>query len=94
MKIEDEYLNRLYDNLSYYKTYLGSFILTSNFLSVTLPSNDARVSYVSIAPGGWTKLREAIERAEVYCSDIMHEAEEAEVEKVNNIVQKISRRIG
>ena len=57
-------------------------------------SGDARVSYVSIAPGGETKLREAVERAEVYCSDIMHEAEEAEVEKANNIVQKISRRIG
>ena len=55
---------------------------------------DARVSYVSIAPGGWTKLTEAIDRAEEWCSDTIHPAEATEIELANNIVSKISKRIG
>lgn len=55
---------------------------------------DARVSYVSIAPGGWTKLTEAIERAELWCEDTIHPAEQGEIELANNIVNKLSKRIG
>lgn len=55
---------------------------------------DARVSYVAIAPGGETKLRDAIERAEQFCSDIIHPAESVEIERVNNIITKLSKRIG
>ena len=55
---------------------------------------DARVSYVAIAPGGETKLREAIERAEILCSDIIHPAESVEIERANNILTKLSKRIG
>lgn len=55
---------------------------------------DARVSYVAIAPGGETKLSEAISRAEEFCSDIIHSAESTEVERANNIIAKMSKRIG
>jgi len=55
---------------------------------------DARVSYVALAPGGETKLSEAISRAEEFCSDIIHTAESEEVTRGNNIIQKISKRIG
>ena len=55
---------------------------------------DARVSYVAIAPGGEAKLTEAISRAEEYCSDIIHSAESVEVERVNNVIEKMSKRIG
>lgn len=54
---------------------------------------DARVSYVSIAPGGWIKLNEAIERAELYASDIIHPAESIEIEQVNGVIEKLSKRI-
>ena len=55
---------------------------------------DARVSYIAIAPGGETKLQEAIERAELYCSDIIHPAESTEIMQANNILSKLSQRIG
>lgn len=55
---------------------------------------DARVSYIAIAPGGEMKLTEAIERAEIYCSDIIHPAEITEVSNANNILSKLSQRIG
>ncbi len=55
---------------------------------------DARVSYVVIAPGGETKLSEGISRAEEYCSDIIHSAESIEIERANNIIEKMSKRIG
>lgn len=55
---------------------------------------DARVSYVAIAPGGEAKLTEAIIRAEEFCSDIIHSAESVEIERANNIIQKMSKRIG
>ncbi len=55
---------------------------------------DARVSYVAIAPGGETKLAETISRAEEFCSDIIHSAESIEVERANNIIEKMSKRIG
>lgn len=55
---------------------------------------DARVSFVSIAPGGWQKLEEAIERAEVFCEDIIHTSEVPEIEKSNILLQKMSKRIG
>ena len=55
---------------------------------------DARVSYVAIAPGGEMKLAEAISRAEEFCSDIIHPAESVEVERANNIIEKMSKRIG
>ena len=54
---------------------------------------DARVSYVCIAPGGETKLREAIERAEEYVSDLIHTAEEADIDRANTIISKLSKRI-
>ena len=55
---------------------------------------DARVSYVAIAPGGEARLSEAISRAEEYCSDIIHSAESTEIERANNIIAKMSKRIG
>ncbi len=55
---------------------------------------DARVSYVALAPGGETKLWEAIERAEEYCSDIVHQAELPEIESANTIISKLNQRIG
>lgn len=55
---------------------------------------DARVSYVAIAPGGEAKLAEAILRAEEFSSDIIHSAESVEIERANNIIQKMSKRIG
>lgn len=55
---------------------------------------DARVSYIAIAPGGEMKLTEAIERAELYCSDIIHPAEATEISYANNILSKLSQRIG
>lgn len=33
--------------------------------------NDARVSYVVIAPGGKTKLEEGLERLEIFCEEII-----------------------
>ncbi len=57
-------------------------------------AGDARVSYVVIAPGGTRKLEEAIERAEIYCGDIIHSAENSEIVRANNILTKLSRRIG
>ena len=54
---------------------------------------DARVSYVCIAPGGEMKLREAIERAEEYVSDLIHTAEEADIDRANTIISKLSKRI-
>ena len=55
---------------------------------------DARVSYVAIAPGGLARLSEAIERAELYCSDIIDPAEVTEIERANTIIAKLSKRIG
>jgi DNA-binding MarR family transcriptional regulator len=55
---------------------------------------DARVSYVAITPGGVARLSEAIERAELYCSDIIDPAEVAEIERANTIIAKLSKRIG
>lgn len=55
---------------------------------------DARVSYVALAPGGETLLSEALERAEIYCSDIIHPAEAAELDRANNVIAKLSKRIG
>lgn len=55
---------------------------------------DARVSYIAIAPGGVARLSEAIERAELYCSDIIDPAEVAEIERANTVIAKLSKRIG
>jgi DNA-binding MarR family transcriptional regulator len=55
---------------------------------------DARVSYVALAPGGENRLAEALERAELYCSDIIHPAEAVELDRVNNIMTKLANRIG
>ena len=55
---------------------------------------DARVSYVALDPGGEQKLSEAIERAEEFCSDIIHPAESSDIERVNSMVEKMSKRIG
>lgn len=53
---------------------------------------DARVSYVALASGGETKLSEAITRAEEFCSDIIHTAESSDIEGVNIMVEKMSKR--
>jgi DNA-binding MarR family transcriptional regulator len=55
---------------------------------------DARVSYVALAPGGETKLSETMSRAEEFCSDIIHTAESEEISRANNIISKMSKRIG
>lgn len=55
---------------------------------------DARVSYVSITPAGKTKLLEAIERAEIFSADLIHEAESDDIKKANLIISKLSKRLG
>lgn len=55
---------------------------------------DARVSYVVIAKGGKAKLEEALMRAEEYCDDLIHQSESIEIERANNIIAKMSKRIG
>jgi hypothetical protein len=37
---------------------------------------------------------EAIERAEIFCSDITHPAEKSEIEDANRLLTKLSKRIG
>lgn len=55
---------------------------------------DARVSYVALAPGGKTKLTEALERAELYCTDIVHPTEASELSGVTDIMKRLAERIG
>ena len=55
---------------------------------------DARVSYVAIAPGGQTKLDEALERAELFCDDLIDSSERSDVELVSQVLAKLSKRIG
>lgn len=55
---------------------------------------DARVSYVAIAPGGKTKLSEALERAELFCDDLVDTSEQAQIEAVSAMLGKLSKRIG
>ena len=55
---------------------------------------DARVSYVALAPGGETKLMEALERAELYCADIVHPTEASELSGVTDIMKRLAERIG
>ncbi|GAB0174505.1 MAG: hypothetical protein HHAS10_03840 [Candidatus Altimarinota bacterium] len=54
---------------------------------------DARVSYVAIAPGGETKLTEAMTRAEEYFADIIHPMEIPELVRASEIIEKIDARI-
>ena len=39
------------------------------------------------------QFREAIERAEEYVSDLIHTAEEADIDRANTIISKLSKRI-
>jgi DNA-binding MarR family transcriptional regulator len=57
-------------------------------------AGDARVSYVAIAPGGETQLREAIERAELFFADVVDDRDHRDIGKVHAIITKISKRIG
>ncbi len=57
-------------------------------------AGDARVSYVTITKSGKTKLQEGIERAELFIWDLIHPSESTEIEKANEIISKLSKRIG
>lgn len=55
---------------------------------------DARVSFVKLAPGWKNKLKEALERAELYLEDIIPSEKKETLEKLSKFVTKIGRRIG
>lgn len=62
---------------------------------VTKESNaqDARVSYVVIAPGGESKLREALERAALVSSEIYPDDSVSEIPKFSGLLKKIGGAI-
>lgn len=52
---------------------------------------DARVSYVSIAPGGKRMLKEALERAEIFCEDTFPSDEERELKKFSKFLHQVAK---
>ncbi len=55
---------------------------------------DARVSYVKLAIWGKRKLLEAMERAEMYCEEIIPTDKKSSVEKLTKFVHKTCKRLG
>lgn len=51
--------------------------------------NDARISYVLLAPGWANKLSEAIERIELYSDDIFSKENEENIKLVSNFIAEI-----
>lgn len=54
---------------------------------------DARVSYVRIAPGGQTKLKEGLERAEIFCEAMVLPGNLKKVEDVSKLLLELGKNI-
>ena len=54
---------------------------------------DARVSYVTIAPGGKRRLAEAMERAELLAEEVLSSFKKKEVEELGAALVKLSQRV-
>jgi len=54
---------------------------------------DARVSYVKLAPGGKMKLEEGLERAEIFCEDIISSDEVKIAENLSEFLVGLSKNI-
>lgn len=55
--------------------------------------NDARSSLVVLAPGGKTKLNEGIERAEIFCEDIVPRERIKKLEEFSKLLIELGRNI-
>lgn len=55
---------------------------------------DARVSFVKLAAGGKTKLKEALERAELYLEEVIPSEKKETFEKFTKFVHKMGKKIG
>lgn len=52
--------------------------------------SDARVSFVTIAPGGREKLTEGLERAELFSEELLPKADKKELEKFGSLLESLS----
>ena len=55
--------------------------------------NDARVSYVVLAPGGLTKLHEGLERLEIFCEDVFDNTKEKNITDTIKLFSELVNRI-
>lgn len=55
--------------------------------------HDARVSYVTIAPGGKTKLEEGLERAELFCKELIPADKIKKIEEFSELLKEIGKNI-
>ncbi|MDD4151283.1 MAG: MarR family transcriptional regulator [Candidatus Gracilibacteria bacterium] len=55
--------------------------------------NDARVSLVILAPGGKTKLDEALERIEIFANDIIPSISNTQINDINKLISEIGGKI-
>ena len=55
--------------------------------------NDARVSYVKIAPGGLTKLHEGLERLEIYTEELIPENKIKKVSEITKLLNELEKNI-
>lgn len=54
-----------------------------------MTEHDARVRYVTMAPGGKQKLIEGLERAELICQDLIPKAKEKKLEEISKIITEL-----
>lgn len=54
---------------------------------------DARVSFVKLAPGGKIKLKEGLERAEIFCEDMIGAGQSAKTKEFLKFILKIGKKI-
>jgi DNA-binding MarR family transcriptional regulator len=54
---------------------------------------DARVSYVVLAPGGKTKLTEGLERAEIFCEELIPASKTKKVEEMSELLNELGKNI-
>ena len=54
---------------------------------------DARVSYVKIAGGGKTKLREGLERAEIFCEEFIPAGKTKKIKELSMLLADLGRNI-
>ncbi|MDD5213640.1 MAG: MarR family winged helix-turn-helix transcriptional regulator [Candidatus Gracilibacteria bacterium] len=55
--------------------------------------NDARVSLVILTPGGKMKLDEALERIEIFASDILPTSSNTQINEINKLISEIGGKI-
>lgn len=55
--------------------------------------HDARVSYVVLAPGGRTKFNEGLERAEIFCEDLIPADKISKVEELSQLLIELGKNI-